>query len=49
MVFLHYKRIAKNKLESVSNLKKIAVTGSYGKTSCKNALNDILNVKYNSF
>ena len=30
-------------------LKKIAVTGSYGKTSCKNALNDILNVKYNSF
>ena len=48
MVFNHYKRLAKNKLNSMTNLKKIAITGSYGKTSCKNALNDILNVKYNS-
>ena len=49
MVFNHYKRIAKNKLDSMTNLKKIGITGSYGKTSSKNALNDILNVKYNSF
>ncbi len=49
MVFLHYKRIAKNKLDSMHGIRKIGVTGSYGKTSCKNALNDILNVKYNSF
>ena len=49
MVFNHYKRLAKDKLESMNNLKKVAITGSYGKTSTKNALNDILNVKYNSF
>ena len=49
MVYLHYKRQAQNKLYSMNFLKKIAVTGSYGKTSTKNALNDILNVKYNSF
>lgn len=49
MVFNHYKRLAKNKLNSMTNLKRIAITGSYGKTSTKNALNDILNVKYNSF
>jgi UDP-N-acetylmuramoyl-tripeptide--D-alanyl-D-alanine ligase len=49
LVFLHYKRIALNKLNSMVNLKKIAITGSYGKTSTKNFLNDILNVKYNSF
>ncbi len=47
-VFDHYKRLAKNKLNDMKNLKKIAITGSYGKTSTKNALNDILNVKYNS-
>ena len=49
LVFLHYKRLAKNKLNSMTNLKRVAITGSYGKTSTKNALNDILNVKYNSF
>ena len=48
MVFNHYKRLAKNKLNEMTSLKRIAITGSYGKTSCKNALNDILNVKYNS-
>ena len=49
LVFLHYKNIAKNKIMSMPNLKRIGITGSYGKTSTKNALNDILNVKYNSF
>ena len=49
MVFNHYKRMAQNKLYSMNNLKKIAITGSYGKTSTKNILNEILNVKYNSF
>ena len=49
MVFNHYKKLAKNKLMEMPNLKRIAITGSYGKTSTKNALNDILNVKYNSF
>jgi len=49
LVFLYYKRKATNKLNSMIDLKRVAITGSYGKTSTKNALNDILNVKYNSF
>ena len=49
MVFNHYKRMAKNKLKSMPNLMRVGITGSYGKTSTKNALNDILNVKFNSF
>ena len=45
-VFLYYKRKAKKKLKEMPNLKKIGITGSYGKTSCKNILNDILNVEF---
>ena len=45
-VFLYYKRKAKKKLKGMPNLKKIGITGSYGKTSCKNILNDILNVEF---
>ena len=33
----------------MDNLIKIGITGSYGKTTSKNILNDILNIKYNSF
>ena len=47
-VFLKFKRQAMKKLNSMSNLKVIGITGSYGKTSSKNILNDILNVKYNA-
>ena len=32
----------------MKSLKVIGITGSYGKTSSKNILNDILNIKYNS-
>lgn len=46
-VFNHYKNNAKNKLKSMPNLKIIGITGSYGKTSSKNILADILNAKYN--
>ncbi|NLC48594.1 MAG: UDP-N-acetylmuramoyl-tripeptide--D-alanyl-D-alanine ligase [Tenericutes bacterium] len=49
IVFNHFKRKAKNKLNSMTSLKKVGITGSYGKTSCKNALNDILNIKLNSY
>ncbi len=49
MVFLHYKRLATKKLEENANMKVIGITGSYGKTSSKNILNTILNVKYVSF
>ncbi len=48
-VFLYYKRQAKQKLKSLNGLKVIGITGSYGKTSSKNILNDILNVKYDAF
>lgn len=44
-----FKRKAIKKLNSMSNMKVIGITGSYGKTSSKNILNDILNVKYNAF
>ena len=36
------------KLKVMNNLKVIGITGSYGKTSSKNILSDILNVKYNA-
>lgn len=47
-IYLSYKNKATRKLKSMNNLKVIGITGSYGKTSSKNILNDILNVKYNS-
>ena len=48
-IFLHYKRQALKKLKSMSNMDVIGITGSYGKTSSKNILSDILNIKYNAF
>lgn len=47
-VYYYYKNKAVTKLKSIPNLKVIGITGSYGKTSCKNILSDILNVKYNA-
>ena len=49
IVFNYYKTKAKNKLKSMKSLVKVGITGSYGKTSTKNFLNDILGVKFNSF
>ncbi|MDD4643706.1 MAG: UDP-N-acetylmuramoyl-tripeptide--D-alanyl-D-alanine ligase [Bacilli bacterium] len=46
LVYLYYFKKAKDKLKSMSNLKIIGITGSYGKTSSKNILSDILNIKY---
>lgn len=43
-----FKNKAMKKLRSLNNLSVVGITGSYGKTSSKNILNDILNVKYNS-
>ena len=42
----HYRRQAIKKLKSMNNLKVVGITGSYGKTSSKNILNDILSVKF---
>lgn len=47
-VYHYYKSKAQNKLKSMPNLKIIGITGSYGKTSSKNILSDILNVRYNA-
>lgn len=49
--FINYrfKRKALLKLKNMSNMKVVGITGSYGKTSSKNILSDILNVKYNAF
>ena len=47
-VYLKYKHQALKKLRSM-NLPVIGITGSYGKTSSKNILNDILNIKFNAF
>lgn len=48
LVYLHFKTKAMKKLKSSPNLKIIGITGSYGKTSSKNILSEILNVKYNA-
>ena len=48
-VFNYYKNKAVKKLNTLNHLKVIGITGSYGKTSSKNILNDILNIKYDSF
>lgn len=48
-VYYYYKHKALGKINNMDNLIKIGITGSYGKTTSKNILNDILNIKYNSF
>jgi UDP-N-acetylmuramoyl-tripeptide--D-alanyl-D-alanine ligase len=45
-LFLTYKREAKKKIASMSDLTIICVTGSYGKTSMKNFIAQILATKY---
>ena len=48
LVYYHYKRLAQKKMKNMPNLKIIGITGSYGKTSSKNILAEILNIKYNA-
>ena len=45
IVYKYYMNKAKKKLNSLNNLDVIGITGSYGKTSSKNILNDILSVE----
>ena len=47
-VYHYYKNKAQSKLKNMPGLKIIGITGSYGKTSSKNILSDILNVRYNA-
>jgi len=48
LVYKYYEKKAKSKLASMPSLKVIGITGSYGKTSSKNILADVLNVKFNT-
>jgi UDP-N-acetylmuramoyl-tripeptide--D-alanyl-D-alanine ligase len=48
-LFLAYKKQAKKKVASMENLTIIAVTGSYGKTSMKNFIAQVLGQKYNVY
>ena len=43
-----FKKKAIKKLNELPGLEVVGITGSYGKTSSKNILNDILSIKYNS-
>ena len=49
LVGLHFEKQAKNKLASMTNMEVIGITGSYGKTSTKNIVYDILSAKYNVY
>jgi len=45
-LFMAYQKEAKNKLKSIKNMQIVAITGSYGKTSIKNFVAQILSKKY---
>jgi len=46
LVYLKFYHQAQRKLKAMNNLNVVGITGSYGKTSSKNILSDILSVKY---
>ena len=46
LVYIKFYHQAQNKLKNMTNLNVIGVTGSYGKTSSKNIVSDILSIKY---
>jgi UDP-N-acetylmuramoyl-tripeptide--D-alanyl-D-alanine ligase len=48
-LFLSYKRQAEKKLQAMQDLKIIAITASYGKTSIKNFLYQILSAHFNTY
>ena len=47
--FISYKHKAKTRLKNFKNLKIIAITASYGKTSIKNYLHQVLSKKYTTY
>lgn len=48
IIYNHYKRAAQRKLRELNTI-NIGITGSYGKTSSKNILRDILSTKYRTY
>lgn len=49
LMFNFYKKIAKKRLNSIKDLKIVAITASYGKTSIKNFLYHILKNHFNTY
>ncbi len=49
VVYCYYRQKAKKKLKNMPYLKVVGITGSYGKTSCKNILHAILSTTLNSY
>lgn len=49
VVMYRYKQLALKKLQSMPNLKIIAITASFGKTSIKNFINELLSKHYNTY
>ncbi|MEG0909187.1 MAG: hypothetical protein RSH78_02365, partial [Bacilli bacterium] len=49
MIYNNFMKQAKKKLKEMSSLNVVGITGSYGKTSSKNILNDILNTSIEKF
>jgi UDP-N-acetylmuramoyl-tripeptide--D-alanyl-D-alanine ligase len=49
MFFLSFKAKAKDRLKTIRNLQIIAITASYGKTSIKNYLYQVLSKKFNVY
>ncbi|EDZ61415.1 UDP-N-acetylmuramoylalanyl-D-glutamyl-2, 6-diaminopimelate ligase [Sulfurimonas gotlandica GD1] len=45
-LFMAFKKEAKKKLSSIKDMQIVAITGSYGKTSIKNFVTEILSTKY---
>ena len=46
LVYYYYFNKAKNKLHNMTRLKVVGITGSYGKTSSKNIVSELLSAKY---
>ena len=49
LVYLHFRKQAINKITGMTSMETIGITGSYGKTSSKNIITEILGVKYNAY
>lgn len=49
MFFITFKQKAKKRLATISDLKIVAITASYGKTSIKNYLHQVLRNKFNTY
>lgn len=49
MFFISYKHKAKQRLKTIKNLKIIAITASFGKTSIKNYIYQVLSKKFNTY